>query len=80
MALVHLDFESQYCVFNQDVYIILPDRPRKTDAAEFIQAEKSIRYSGCCTAHLADIVIGYANQILRHTHASMISSLSCPAS
>ncbi len=40
MALIHLDFESQYCVFNQDVYIIMPDRKRDMDAKDFYTREK----------------------------------------
>lgn len=43
MALVHLDFESQYCAFNQDVYIILPDRPRRIDAASFYSSGKKYK-------------------------------------
>lgn len=35
MALLHLDFESEYMRSNQDVYIIVPDRPKLTPPAEF---------------------------------------------
>ena len=35
MALVHLDFESQYTGHNEDVYIILPDKKRSQTPAEF---------------------------------------------
>ena len=43
MAQVHLDFESQYCRFNQDVYIILPDRRRRVDAKDFYQRDRRYR-------------------------------------
>lgn len=35
MSLVHLNFESQYLNTNTDVNIILPDKPRKTQPADF---------------------------------------------
>lgn len=42
MALLHLDFESQYCVANQDVYIIMPDRKRDVDSKDFYR--RDVRY------------------------------------
>ena len=35
MALIHLDFESQYMGSNQDVYIIMPDKPRNMTIEQF---------------------------------------------
>lgn len=35
MALLHINFESQYLNSNTDVNIILPDKPRKTEPADF---------------------------------------------
>lgn len=35
MALLHLDFESEFMGSNQDVYIIVPDKPRDKTPAEF---------------------------------------------
>lgn len=43
MALIHLDFESQYCNSNQDVYIIMPDRNRAVDAKEFYTPGKKYK-------------------------------------
>ena len=43
MALIHLDFESQYCNYNQDVYVILPDRPRSVDAKDFYAPGKKYK-------------------------------------
>jgi len=43
MALNHLNFESQYCNFNQDVYIILPDRPRSVNAADFYSSDSKYK-------------------------------------
>lgn len=35
MALLHFNFESQYLNGNTDISVILPERPRKVDAADF---------------------------------------------
>ncbi|MBR5520512.1 MAG: hypothetical protein IKU54_00800 [Oscillospiraceae bacterium] len=35
MALLHINFESQYLNSNTDVNIILPDKPRKTEPSDF---------------------------------------------
>lgn len=43
MALIHLDFESQYCGCNQDVYIIVPDKKRGQTPEEFYQKDKKYK-------------------------------------
>lgn len=40
MALLHLNFESQYLQNNTDLSIILPDRPHTTDAKDFYSSGK----------------------------------------
>ena len=40
MALIHLDFESQYCGYNQDVYIIVPDKKRTETPEEFYRRDR----------------------------------------
>lgn len=40
MALVHLNFESKFLRFNTDVNIILPNRDRETEPAQFYDLEK----------------------------------------
>lgn len=40
MALLHLDFESEFMGSNQSVYIILPDKPRDKTPAEFYGEKK----------------------------------------
>jgi len=40
MALIHLDFESEYLGGNTDVNIIVPDRPRTVAAAEYYGSGK----------------------------------------
>ena len=42
MALIHLDFESQYLGSNQDVYIIMPDKPRKLTPQQFY--DRKVKY------------------------------------
>lgn len=43
MALVHLNFESEYIGSNTDVNIILPDRPREISAGDFYGSKKKYR-------------------------------------
>ena len=43
MSLVHLNFESQCLNCNTDVNIILPDRPRDTDAKDFFTNGKKYK-------------------------------------
>jgi len=43
MALIHLDFESQYMGSNQDVYIIVPDKPRDQTPEQFYGAKTKYR-------------------------------------
>ena len=40
MALVHLNFESQFLNNNTDVNIILPDKPRAVSPLEFYDKDK----------------------------------------
>lgn len=40
MALVHLNFESQYLQNNTDALVILPDRPRTVEAKDFYEKGK----------------------------------------
>ena len=42
MALVQLDFESQYLNSNTTVGIILPDRPREVDASSFYCSDRYV--------------------------------------
>lgn len=37
MALVTFNFESQYIGFNQEVSVILPDKPRNMQAKDFYE-------------------------------------------
>lgn len=39
MALIHLDFESQYYNANTDVYVIIPDKKRGIDPKDFYKRE-----------------------------------------
>ena len=39
MALIHLDFESEYYNANTDVYVIVPDKKRGIDPKDFYQRE-----------------------------------------
>ncbi len=43
MALLHLDFESQFLGANTDVNIIVPDKPREISPAQFYQSGKKYR-------------------------------------
>lgn len=43
MSLVHLNFESQYLQNNTDVLVVLPDRPRTVDAADFYSSGKKYK-------------------------------------
>lgn len=43
MSLVHLNFESQYLRNNTDVLVVLPDRPRTEDAADFFSNGKKYK-------------------------------------
>ncbi len=43
MALIHLDFESQYMGSNQDVYIIMPDKPRTKTPKQFYGCGKKYK-------------------------------------
>lgn len=43
MALIQLDFESQYLNSNTTVGIILPDRPREVDASSFYCSDRKYK-------------------------------------
>ncbi len=43
MALIHLDFESQYMGCNQDVYIIMPDKPRDMKINDFYDKNRKYK-------------------------------------
>ena len=43
MALIHLDFESEFMGSNQDVYIIVPDKPRTETPAQFYGSGKKYK-------------------------------------
>lgn len=43
MALIHLDFESHYMGSNQDVYIIVPDKPRDLSPEQFYGSKKKYK-------------------------------------
>ena len=53
MALVTLEFESQYLGNNHTVGVILPDKPRNLTPQEFYGSGK--KYKKCCGAGLPDI-------------------------
>ena len=40
---MHLDFESEYMGSNQDVYIIVPDKPRDKTPAEFYGSKEKYK-------------------------------------
>ena len=60
MALITLDFESEYMGSNQNVNIIVPDKPR------------DISFYGFYMEHLADILTGSVKAILRHMRVKRI--------
>lgn len=43
MALIHLDFESEFMGSNQDVYIIMPDKPRNKTPKQFYGNNKKYK-------------------------------------
>lgn len=53
MALVQMNFNSEYLKGNHEISIILPDRPWETSSKEFYASGKNIPFSGCCTEPLA---------------------------
>lgn len=68
MALITLDFESEYMGSNQNVNIIMPDKPRDISCQQFYGNKKSIRFYGCYMGHLVDILTGYVKVILKRMH------------
>ncbi len=43
MALIHLDFESEFMGSNQDVNIIVPDKPRNKTPKQFYRSDKKFK-------------------------------------
>lgn len=46
MALLTLNFESEFLKGNTEIHVIMPDREQELDAKNFIRAESCTRYSG----------------------------------
>lgn len=66
MALVHLNFESQYLHSNTDVNVVLPDRPRRLDAGEFYSSGK--KYP---VLYLLHGTFGDYSDWIRHTNIEL---------
>lgn len=69
MSLVTINFESQYLKNNTDVSIILPNRPRETDAKEFYKSDKKYK-----VVWLLHGTFGDHTDWLRHT---MVEVYAC---